>query len=77
LPLLFNFSVEYAIRKVQKTNLGLDLNGTHQILAYVDDVNLIDNDIIKIEKNAGVLLNACKDLAVNTGETKYIKIGHH
>jgi len=36
--LLFNFALEYAIRKVQETNLGLDMNGTHQ--AYADDVNL-------------------------------------
>ena len=40
-PLLFNFALEYVIRKVQKTNLGLDMNGTHQVLAYADDVNLI------------------------------------
>ena len=31
------------------------------------------------ERNANVLLNACKDvgLAVNTGKTKYMKIGRH
>ena len=44
-PLLFNFALEYAIRKVQETNLGLDMNGTHQVLAYADDVNLIGDDI--------------------------------
>ena len=43
---LFNFALEYAIWKVQETNLGLDMNGTHQVLAYVD-VNLIGNDIRK------------------------------
>ena len=26
--LLFNFAVEYAIRKVERTNLGLDMNGS-------------------------------------------------
>ena len=32
-----------------------------------------------IERNADVLLNACKDigLAVNTGKTKYMEIGRH
>ena len=40
-PLLFSFTLEYAIRKVQDTNLGLDMNGTHQVLAYANDVNLI------------------------------------
>ena len=37
-PLLFDIALEYAIRKVQEANLGLDMNGTHQVLAYADDV---------------------------------------
>ena len=78
-PLLSNFALEYATRKVQETNLGLDMNGTHQVLAYADDVNLIGDDIRTIERNADVLLTACKDidLAVNTGKTKYMEIGRH
>ena len=39
----------------------LDMNGTHQVLAYADDVNLIGDDIRTIERNTDVLLNACKD----------------
>ena len=42
-PLLFRFSLKYAIRKVQKTNLGLDMNGLHQVLAYTDDENDVSN----------------------------------
>ena len=53
----YNFALEYAIRKVQETNLGLDMNGTHQVLAYADDVNVIGDDIRTIERNADVLLN--------------------
>ena len=55
------------------------MNGTHQVLAYVDDVNLIGDDIRTIERNAVVLLNACKDigLAVNIEKTKYMEIGRH
>ena len=60
-PLLFNFALEYAIRKVQETNFGQDMNGTHRVLAYVHDVNLIGDDRT-IERNADVLLNVCKDI---------------
>ena len=55
------------------------MNGTHQVLAYADDANLIGDDIRTIERKADVLLNACKDigLAVNIGKTKYMEIGRH
>ena len=62
--LLFNFALEYAIRKVQETTLGLDKNDIHQVLAYADDVNLIGDDIRAIERKAVVLLNACKDIEI-------------
>ena len=55
------------------------MDGTHQVLAYADDVNLIGDDIRTIERNADVLINARKDigLAVNIGKTKYMEIGRH
>jgi hypothetical protein len=44
-PLLFNLALEYAIRKIKKTQVWLKLNGTHQLLVYADDVNLLGHNI--------------------------------
>jgi len=45
-PLLFSFALEYAIRTVQVKQDGLKVNGTHQLLAYADDVNVLSGSII-------------------------------
>jgi hypothetical protein len=40
-PLLLNFALECAVRKVHEKQVGLKLNETRQFLAYADDVNLL------------------------------------
>jgi hypothetical protein len=42
--LLFNFALEYAIMKVQEIQVGPKSNGTHQLLFYADDVNLLGDN---------------------------------
>jgi hypothetical protein len=43
--LLFNFALEYAIKEgPKKKQVGLKLNGTHQLLVYADDVNLLNEE---------------------------------
>jgi hypothetical protein len=39
-PLLFNFVLEYAIRRVQVNQDGWKINVTQQLLVYVDDVDI-------------------------------------
>jgi hypothetical protein len=75
-PLLFNFALEYAIRKVQSNQVGLKLNGTHQLLAYADDVNLLGNYIDIINKNIETLIYTSKKLGleVNVEKSKYMLV---
>jgi hypothetical protein len=75
----FDFAIEYAIRKIQENKQGLELNGTHQSLVYVDDVNFLGENIIIIQKNIEALLDASKDtgLEVNAEKTKLMFIYRH
>jgi hypothetical protein len=50
-PLFSNFVLEYAIREVEENQVGLNLNGTHHLLAYTDHVNLLGVDTDTIKKN--------------------------
>jgi hypothetical protein len=54
-PLLFNFALGCAIRKVQGNQVGLVLNGTHQLLVYADDINLLDDNISTMKENKETL----------------------
>jgi hypothetical protein len=75
-PLSFNFPLEYAIRKVQESQMGLKLNGTHHLLVYADDVNLLGDNIDAIKKSTETLIDASKEvgLEVNTEKIKYTRM---
>jgi hypothetical protein len=40
-PLLFSFALECAIKKILENQVGLELNGTHKLFVYTDDINLL------------------------------------
>jgi len=50
-PLLFNFALENAIRRVQVNQDGFILNGTHQVLVYAGDINILGGSVHAIKKN--------------------------
>jgi hypothetical protein len=60
LPLLFNFALQYAIKRVQANQEGLNLNGTHQPLVYANDDNVLGRSIYSIKKNTEALVFASK-----------------
>ena len=58
----FDFALEYAIRRVQVNQDGLKLNGTHQLLAYAVDVNILGGSIHNLKENAEALVAATGEI---------------
>jgi hypothetical protein len=59
--------------------VGLELNGTHQLVVYADDVSLLGDNIASINKNMETLIDVSKEvgLEVNTEKTKYMLLCRH
>jgi hypothetical protein len=64
---------------VQLNQVGLKWNGTHQLLAYADDVNLLGDNMDTIEKNTETLIRASREvgLKINVEKTKYMLLSCH
>jgi len=72
--LLFNFVLEYAIRRVQVNQKGLKLNGTHRLLVYANAVNLLGGSVHTTKNNKEALVVASKLIGLegNADKTKYM-----
>jgi hypothetical protein len=59
--------------------VGMKLNGTHQLLAYAEDVNLLGDNIDTLRKNTEILFDASKEvgLEINVDKTKYTLLSRH
>jgi hypothetical protein len=73
-PLLFNFALEYAIRKDQVKQGGPKFNGTQQLLTYAYDVNISGRSVNTTKINTEALLVRSKEigLEVHVGKTMYM-----
>ena len=76
LSLLFKFTLECAIRRVHVIQDGSKLNGTHQLLLYADDVNILGGSVHTVKGNAEALIVASKErgLEVTADKTKFMVI---
>jgi hypothetical protein len=70
ITIVLNFAFQYAIRSVQDKQKGMKLNGTHQLLAYAVDVNILRENVDSIQ------LDASKEvgLEVNPEKTEYVLV---
>jgi hypothetical protein len=70
MPLLFSFASEYYVTNVQENQVGLKLNGTYQLLAYADDVNLLEDNRNNMRRNTKTLIVAAKEIGLESKERK-------
>jgi hypothetical protein len=76
---MFNFALEYAIRKFQENEVGLELNGIYQLLVNDDIFNLLGDSVNKRKENSGTFLEARRGngLEVKAGKAKYTIMSRH
>jgi hypothetical protein len=76
--MLFNFSAGYAIRKVQGNKVIGKRVGTHQILLYVDVVNLLDEiNTLRIKTETLIDFSKEFDIEVKVEKIKYVLMSRH
>lgn len=54
---VFSSALECVIMNVQENKEGLELNGTHQLLVYANDVNLLVKNISNMRRKKKLIHN--------------------
>jgi hypothetical protein len=72
--LVFSFALEYATRRVQVNHDGLKVNGTHQLLVYAVDINILGRSVhVRMNNTEALVVDSKKiGLEVNADNTKYM-----
>jgi hypothetical protein len=72
-PLLLNYALMYAIRKVQVSQDRLKLNGTHQLLVYAVNINILEEATYYKRKLRSFFMASNENgLEINADKTKYM-----
>jgi len=69
-PLLLNFALEYAIGRAQVIQDGLKLSFTHQLLVYVDDIDVLGGSIHTAQKTTEALVVVSKEVCLEVNAEK-------
>jgi hypothetical protein len=59
---------------VNPAGTGLKLNGTHQLLVYADDVNILGGSVHTLKENAEVLIVARKEIGLELSTWSCLEI---
>jgi hypothetical protein len=57
--------------------VGLQLNGTHQLVAYANDANLLGGNVDGVMKITRTLIDASKEFGLEINVEKYMLLSHH
>ena len=72
--MVFSFALEYATRRVQVNHDDLKVNGTHQLLVYAFDINILGRSVhVRMNNTEALVVDSKKiGLEANADNTNYM-----